>query len=41
MMKTLLLAGALVLALATGAVNTTASLADPDAQWARIIHTAR
>lgn len=40
-MKTLLLAGALVLALATGAVNNSAALSDPDAQWAKIIHTAR
>ena len=40
-MKTLLFAGALVLALATGAMNHSASLADPDAQWAKIIRTAR
>lgn len=40
-MKTLLLAGALVLALATGAVTNSAALADPDAQWAKIIRTAR
>ena len=40
-MKTLFLAGALVLALATGAVRDPGSLADPNAQWARTIHTAR
>ena len=40
-MKTLLLAGAMVLALATGAVRDPGSLADPQAPWARIIHTAR
>lgn len=40
-MKTLLLAGALTLALITGAVNNTAALSGPDAQWAKIIHTVR
>lgn len=40
-MKTLLLAGALVLALATGAVRDPGSLADPNAQWAHVIRTAR
>ena len=40
-MKTLLLAGAMVLALATGAVRTPSTLDDPHAQWAKIIHTAR
>lgn len=40
-MKTLLLAGALVLALATGAVRHPAALAEPNAPWARIIHTVR
>lgn len=40
-MKTLLLAGALLLALVSGAVRDPASLGDPSASWARVIHTAR
>lgn len=40
-MKTLLLAGAMVLALVTGAMRDPSALADPKAQWAQIIHTAR
>lgn len=40
-MKTLLLAGAMVLALATGAVRDPKALAEPQAQWAKIIHTVR
>jgi hypothetical protein len=40
-MKTLLLAGAMVLALIAGAVRDPAALADPNADWAHIIRTAR
>ncbi len=40
-MKTLLLAGALTLALASTVATKPSSLAQPDAPWARIIHTVR
>lgn len=40
-MKTLLLAGAMVLALATGAVRDPKALAAPNAEWAHIIRTVR
>lgn len=40
-MKTLLIAGALVLALASGATRQSSSLSDPNAAWARPIVTVR
>ena len=40
-MKTLLVAGALVLALISGVARNPAALADPNADWARIVHTIR
>ena len=40
-MKTLLIAGALVLALASAAAGRSPSLSDPNAAWARPIVTVR
>jgi hypothetical protein len=40
-MKTLLLVGAMLLAAITGVVRDPAGLAQPDAPWARIVHTVR
>lgn len=40
-MKTLLIAGALLLALATGAASQSPSLSDPNAAWAQPIVTIR
>jgi hypothetical protein len=40
-MKTLLIAGALLLALATGAASQSPSLSDPNAAWAHPIVTIR
>ena len=40
-MKTLLIAGALLLALATGAASQSPSLSDPNAAWAKPIVTVR
>jgi hypothetical protein len=40
-MKTLLVAGALALALISGALRDPAGLADPNADWARIVRTVR
>ncbi|HJV42522.1 hypothetical protein [Caulobacter sp.] len=40
-MKTLLIAGALVLALASGAASKSPSLSDPNAVWAKPIVTVR
>lgn len=40
-MKTLLFAGALLLAIATGAASHSPSLSDPHAAWAKPIVTVR
>lgn len=40
-MKTLLIAGALLLVVATGAASHSPSLSDPDAAWAKPVVTVR
>ena len=40
-MKTLMIAGALVLALASAAASPSSSLSNPDAAWARPVITVR